>query len=319
MTKPTKPLNLPWCNYPNAADTKQHGLLILPENLNTVDFVFVAKYRSNRYKAESIKTADYSKLLELASMLAASFTLNDPMNRHLQPARAIPSSIINYVHHDVLGDAPFGPWTGENIFFWFVRLLALTNTNDPISTIGINIDTLDLSLAIFNDRGKVIGGAINVPIYAEEKPLRENDPFLEALLSHIQPILGIILPQEHEALDALEEKFPKIKKAKELGKIGMHFLVARSPELPNEHTFELVAASAEHFQNLGYEYMAITATNQWTGSACEALGASRIHFAPYRTIKRVAVQGSELENEPYSKDGFISDKDSGMAYYILKL
>lgn len=319
MNQPTNPLHLPWCHFPKALDIKEHGIQTLPNRLEPVDFDLVSKYRSNNYKAKPIKSEDHSTLLELAQVLAISFCINDPMNRYLKTSKVKPDSLLNKVHHDALGDSHFGSWSNENIFFWFVRLLALTNPNDPLNEIGINPDTINLSLGIFDDYNNIIGGAINVPIYPEEAPFRESDPFLEAVLNHINPILSIILPQEHESLEALQQKFPEIKKAKENGKIGMHFLIARSPELPKEDTFELVAASVEHFQSQGYEYMVTTATNQWTGAACEALGATRVHFAPYRANKMVAIEGTENENEPYSIDGFISDKDSGMAFYILKL
>ena len=319
MNQPNNPLQLPWCSYPKANEIKEHGLLTLPNKLESANFDNAALYRSSRYKAKSMKNVDHSKLLELANILAVSFCINDPMNRHIKPSKVKPESLLNSVHNDFFGESTFGAWTNENIFYWFVRLLTLTNPNDPLNEIGMNSDTLNLSLGIFDNDDKVIGGAINMPIYPEEAPFRENDSFLDAVLNHINPILGIILPQEHESLEALQQKFPEIKKAKEQGKIGMHFLIARSPNLPKEDTFELVAASAENFKNQGFEYMVITATNQWTGAACEVLGATRVHFAPYRAEKMVGIEGTENENEPYSIDGFISDKDSGMAFYILKL
>jgi len=94
MTKPTDPINLPWCHYPITSEEGNHGLQKLPEKLYPIDFGSAATYRSSRYKTESIKTADHSKILGLARVLAASFTINDPMNRHVQPSRAMPSAII---------------------------------------------------------------------------------------------------------------------------------------------------------------------------------------------------------------------------------
>lgn len=96
-------------------------------------------------------------------------------------------------------------------------------------------------------------------------------------------------------------------------------MIARSAELPSEHTFELFAATFEHFQEYGHEYMMITGTNQWTGAACEALGSARIYFWPFRDEQRVAVENKAKQNEPYSSDGFISNKDSGLMIYALKL
>ena len=65
--------------------------------------------------------------------------------------------------------------------------------------------------------------------------------------------------------------------------------------------------------------MVITGTNQWTGAACEALGAARVYFAPFRNKKRVATENDANQNEPFSSDGYISAKDSGLMIYAVKL
>ena len=100
-----------------------------------------------------------------------------------------------------------------------------------------------------------------------------------------KPIFDLIFEQEHEAIKALKEKYSEFRRALESGKVGLHFMIARSPDLPKEDTFELVAASAEAFQNQGYQFMVVTASNQWTGAACEALNGTRVHFVPFRDIK----------------------------------
>ena len=64
-------------------------------------------------------------------------------------------------------------------------------------------------------------------------------------------------------------------------------MVARSDALPKAHAFELVAATAAHYRALGHAFMVIEATNQWTGAACEVLGATRVHFAPFRAQRLV--------------------------------
>lgn len=319
MTTPTEPKSLPWCAYPAASDTKALGLQPLPENLLVANFNSVSQYRSNRYRAVPVKNEHPGTLLEMAAVLAASFAVNDPMNRHIHPSRNIPVSISGHLHKDALGTTPFGPWTTENIFYWFVRLFALTSASDPMASIKINEDTVRLSLAIFNAEKKVIGAAINVTVPIEEVPMRKGDPFLEAVLVHVNPIMDLIYSQEHIAMKALSKKYPALQKAREQGKVGMHFLVARSAELPKDHTFELVAASAEHLSKLGFEYMVVTATNQWTGAACEVLGATRVHFAPFRDRERVARKTAASDMEPFSSDGYLAEKDSGMFFYILKL
>lgn len=319
MNQPNYPLRLPRCDYPKATDVSEHGLFELPYHLSPADFDAAKKYRSDQYHPTEIGKFEHSQIIELAHVIAQSFAVNDPMNRHVHPPKKMPDSIVNATHKDAFGIDNFGPWNTKNLFFWFIRLFVLTKISDPIDNIRINEDMLGLSLAMCDATKNIIGGAFNVTIPASEAPLRESDPFLEALFLHVNPIMQLVLSQEHEAIHALTEKYPSFKKAHQNDKVGMHFLIARSPLLPTEHTFELLAASAEHFLKLEYEFMIITATNQWTGAACEVLGASRVHFLPFRDMKRVAVEREAKDSEPYSIDGFISDKDSGMMFYVMKL
>ena len=83
----------------------------------------------------------------MAQVMAQSFAVNDPMNRHVQPSKKIPDYIVNATHKDAFGKDNFGPWNNENLFFWFIRLFVLTSASDPIDRIGINEDMLRLSLA----------------------------------------------------------------------------------------------------------------------------------------------------------------------------
>lgn len=319
MDQPTNPLKLPRCNYPKAVDVTEHGLFELPNHLPLIDFNTASRYRSDRHHPVAIAKFEYSQIIEMAHVMAQSFAVNDPMNRHVQHSIKKPDNIVNATHKDAFGNDNFGPWNNENLFFWFIRLFVLTSASDPIDRIGINEDMLRLSLAICDTSDNIIGGAFNVTLPESEAPMRESDPFLHALLLHVDPIMQLVLSQEHESIDALNQKYPPFKKAHQNGKVGMHFLIARSPLLPTEHTFELLAASAERFQSLGYEFMIITATNQWTGAACEVLGATRVHFLPFRDMKKVATAHEANDNVPYSIDGFISNKDSGMMFYIMKL
>ena len=96
-------------------------------------------------------------------------------------------------------------------------------------------------------------------------------------------------------------------------------MVARSDALAKADTFELVAASAEHYQCLGYVYMVIEATNQWTGAACEVLGGVRVHFAPYQGRHAVRRSAEPLEGVVTSPNGWLSNKDSGSMFYVIRL
>ncbi len=74
--------------------------------------------------------------------------------------------------------------------------------------------------------------------------------------------------QDAEALTALSERYPAFEKAYAGGRVGHHLLAARGDDLAKEDAFELVAASAEHYRALGYEYLVTEATNQWTRLPC---------------------------------------------------
>ena len=318
MQKADSPLKLPWCEYPTADDTTQHGLLDIPHELPVVNFESIHKYRSKSYKTIPITELTHTQIIQMAHMLAASFAKNEPMNKHVHPPKATPSGILNIEHHDPLGIAHFGPWTTENILYWFVRLVILTNPSDPSDQIELNNEVFKHSLAIV-ENGNVIGGSLNISLSSEEEKWRTEDPFIDAVFLYQNPIVNFFHFPEQEALLALNEKFPAFRRAHQTGKVGYIFMIARSPELPSNHIFELFAASFEYFHKEGFEYMVITGTNNWTGAASEAMGAARIYFAPFRDKNRVAIKHAANDNEPYSDDGFISAKDSGAMVYTVKL
>lgn len=319
MSQPTIPLKLPQCDYPTVGDIQQHGLYNLQGELPLVDFELAHNFRSDKYTAIPLDGFDKSQILELAHIIASSFAINEPMNRHVHPPVKVPTEIINAKHLDALGNDPFGPWTTENILFWCIRLIMLTDPSHPVSSMEINEDLLRHSLMITDTHSKPIGGALNITLPAQEDELRQDDPFLRAMFSYQDPILDFIHKHEHVAIHSLIDKYPNFERALQVGKVGYIAMIARSAELPTEHTFELFAASFEQFQKQEYEYMLITGTNQWTGAACEALGAARIYFSPFRDKRRVAKAIEANKNEPYSSDGFISNKDSGLMIYALKL
>jgi hypothetical protein len=312
------PLKLPWCEYPTAANTTQHGLLEMPEEIPVVNSESAYKYRSKSYKTIPITELTNTQVIQMAHMIAASFAKNEPMNKHVHPPKATPSGILNIEHHDPFGIAHFGPWTTENILYWFVRLVILTNPSDPSDRIELNKEVFKHSLAIV-ENGNVIGGSLNISLSSKAEKWRTEDPFLDAVVQYQDPILNFFYKPEHKALLTLDEKFPSFRSAHQAGKIGYIFMIARSPELPSNHIFELFAASFEHFQKEGFEYMVVTGTNNWTGAASEALGATRVYFAPFRDKSRIAVEQEAKEHEPYSNDGFISAKDSGVMIYSVKL
>jgi hypothetical protein len=224
-------------------------------------------------------------------------------------------------HTDPFGTLPFGAWDAATQMYWIVRLAALTDPTSPQGAIEVNEEVLEQSVAIVGEGGRVIGAAFNetMPPFDVEPPFREGDPFLDAVFTVWEPVYAALGAQDAEALAALSERYPAFGKAYDEGKVSHHLLVARSDDLPKEDTFELVAASAESGRVLGYEYMVTEATNQWTGAAFEALGGVRVHFAPFQASPAVTKSDEPLEEVTTSPNGYLSDKDSGGMFYVIRL
>jgi hypothetical protein len=146
------------------------------------------------------------------------------------------------------------------------------------------------SLAIEDSRGQVIGGAFNetMPPLDVEPEVRQDDPFMAAVLTAWEPVITSLGTQDAEALTALATKYPGFQEAYAQGKVVHHALVARSDALAQADTFEIVSASAERHQAFGYAFIVTEATNQWTGEAFEALGGVRGHFAPFQAQRTTA-------------------------------
>jgi hypothetical protein len=312
---------LPYCKYPGAADTGLHGLQALPDVLPVITFEGAQLYRSSGFKIVQADGLDADKLLQIARVIARSFAVNDPMLRHLNPPKECPAEISGIKHNDAFGDDSFGDWTKENIVFWLIRLFIIGDPFSPFAAIGKNNDTIKQSLAALDEKGNVIGGVINIKLDLANagRAMRDNDPFMKAVLPVFEPNSQFLTAQIGASLNAVCKKFPAFLTALRACKIADLNMVARSPLLPSEDTFELVAASAEHLQALGFEYLIVSAGNQWTGAACEVLGGVKVHFAPFRDLKRVHQSPEAVDGKPSTNDGFISDKDSGCMLYVLRL
>jgi hypothetical protein len=314
------PHPLPYCRYPTAADVAEHGVQALPSTLPLVDLERARGHRSARYATTPGARLTPAQLMRLAAVVGASFARREPQCRHLRPASRPPDGLADRLHHDPFGRSGFGSWTSENLMYWFIRLVLLTDPSSPRSAIEVNAEARAQSLAILDDSGDVIGGALNETMPVGEPPeFRRDDPFLDAVLAFVEPVLELLSAQDAEAMKALSLAYPDFRDAHAAGKVGHHFMVARSEALPKSDTFELVAATAERYQSLGHAFMVIEATNQWTGAACEALGATRVHFAPFRTRRTVRRSAEPLEDAVTSPDGFLSRKDSGSMLYVIRL
>jgi len=319
-TAMAEPRPLPYCSYPSAIDVAQHGLQILPPSLPLVDFERARPHRSLRYAAMPASYLTPLEVMQLAEVVGTSFARREPQCRHLQLAKVMPDELRQALHADPFGESAFGSWTTERLMYWFVRLLVLTDATSSRSAIELRTDTLAQSLAVLDDTGEVIGGALNetMPFHADSPSFREGDPFLDAVLAFVDPVFALLGAQDAEALKALSVAYPDFREAHAAGKVGHHFMVARSGALPKADAFEMVAATAERYRALGYACMVIEATNQWTGAACEVLGATRVHFAPFR-VRRTVRRSAEPLDTVTSPDGFLSSKDSGSMLYVIRL
>ena len=315
------PRPLPYCSYPSAADIGEHGVQTLPGVLPLVDFARARPHRSRRYATVPAASLTTAQVLRLAEVVGTSFARREPQCRHLRPASVLPSELRGALHTDPFGRSAFGRWHSESLVYWFIRLLVLTDATTPRSAIEVNTEALSQSLAILDDTGEVIGGALNetMPPLGGPPDFRRGDPFLDAVLAFVDPVFALLGAQDAEAMKALSVAYPEFRDAHAAGKVGHHFMVARSDALPKADAFELVAATAAHYRALGHAFIVIEATNQWTGSACEALGATRVHFAPFRARRTVRQSLEPLADIVTSPDGFLSSKDSGSMLYVIRL
>jgi hypothetical protein len=294
---------------------------MLPATLPLVDFERARPYRSLRYVTVPAAWLRPAQIVRLAEVVGKAFARREPQCRHLQPAKRPPAGLQGAVHIDPLDRSAFGPWDTERLLYWFIRLLVLTDATSPRSAIKVNTEALAQSLAILDHTGNVIGGALNetMPSHVGPPDFRSGDPFLDAVLAFVEPVFALLGAQDAEAMKALSVAYPEFRDAHAAGKVGHHFMVARSDALPKSDAFELVAGTAARYRALGYAFMVIEATNQWTGAACEALGATRVHFAPFRAQRTVRRSAEPLPDTVTSPDGFLSSKDSGSMLYVIRL
>src|ERR671913_1437943 len=312
---------LPYSAYPRARDVSQHGIQPLPASLPLVDFARAAPHRSSRYSTVLTTELTQDQLLQMAWVIAAGFARREPQARSLGPPKHPPAGFMEASHTDPFGTDSFGSWDTETQLYWVTRLTALTDPTTSADAIEVNEEILAQSLAIVDGEGRVIGAAFNetMPPFDVEPPFREDDLFLDTVVGVWEPVYAALGAQDAEALTALSERYPEFREAYEKGKVSHHILIARSEDLPKGDTFELVAASAERCRALGYEYIVTEATNQWTGAAFEALGGVRVHFRPFLVEPAVCKSEEPLEGITTSPNGFLSDKDSGGMFYVIRL
>jgi len=316
-----EPRPLPYSAYPGSGDVDRHGLQTLPASLPIMDLERAGRHRSGRYTTVVATELTVEQLKQMAWVIADGFARREPQARHLRPPKHPPAGLMDARHADPLGTDAFGSWDTATQMYWIVRLLALTDPTSPKDAIEVNEEVLEQSVAIEDGQGRVIGAAFNetMPPFDVVPPLRQDDPFLDAVLGAWEPVYSALGAQDAEALTALSGRYPAFREAYGEGRVSHHLLVARSDDLPKGDAFELVAASAERCRALGYSYLVTEATNQWTGAAFEALGGVRVHFFPFQARQAVRKSDQPLEGVTTSPNGFLSDKDSGGMFYAIRL
>ena len=251
-----------------------------------------------------------------------SFEKRGVIERHLNLPKYPPVGLENVEHTDEYGTEKFGPWTHGNIFYWFIRLFILTDPTSTEAPLKIRQDILKHSMALVNDDGRIVAGALREAISPptdENKEIRPNDIFLSAVLSLVQTIHDFFGRGDNN-LSVLSDKYPEFRDAYHKGKVAYASVIARIDDsLPKGHTFELTASTVEHFQALGFKYLITGATNQWTGAAFEVLNGVRVQYQPFLTEKLVPESNIPVEGIVTSSDGYISYKDSGNMVYVVRL
>lgn len=316
------PLDLPFCVYPAAREVAAtYTTLPLPTELPLVNLTAARPYRNQTYTAISADQLSLPQLWEMAQVVGTSFSKREPMSRHILPPHQPPIALHGAQHEDVFGRHSFGAWSRESLMHWFIRLFVLTDPTAPVTADGLNHLMRTQSMAIVGPDGRILGGAFNEPMppIDVEMSLRDNDPFLEGVLSYVAPMLNLLGAQDAEGITSLCQQYPAFAQAYQQELVGHHFMIARGDDLPKVETFELFAATIERYRELGYHYVMVEATNQWTGSACELLGGVRVHYAAYRTEQTLPVSIHPLAESHSSPDGFLSYKDSGSMLYVLRL
>ena len=278
-------------------------------------------HRSRRYSTVLAPDLTTAQMLQMAWVIAVGFARREPQARHLRPPKHPPAGLMEARHTDPFATDSFGSWDTQTQLYWVTRLTALTDPTTSADAIEVNEEILAQSLAILDEERRVIGAAFNqtMPPLDVEPPFREHDPFLDAVVSVWEPVYGALGAQDAEALTALSERYPEFREAYAQDMVSDHFLVARASDLPQGDAFELVAASAERCQALGYSYMVTEATNQWTGAAFEALGGVHVHFRPFLVQPAVRKSDEPLEGITRSPNGFLSGKHSGGMFYVIRL
>lgn len=320
MPKPLTPLNLPFCSFPSNEVKNEHGVQAFPNELPLIDFERSMPYRSGRYLPILFSQLTNEEISEAAFIIGKSFVENEPMTKHMNPPTELPEDCVGIHYEDDFGKHTFGSLKMENIFYWFLRIHVLSKSSSANQRIELDPDLVKQSLVFKNEKNRVIGVVLNLTVDPEAatKPVHIH-PFARFVLGVQKPVLDVIYKQESEAIRALSKQYPDFESAYESRKVGNLMMIAKSEHLAKEFAFDLFSDSIFDFAENGFKYVIVSATNQWTGAACEVLNGVRVHFEPFRNVKRLIKSENAKPYDVHSVDGYLSAKDSGIMIYVLKL
>lgn len=310
-------LELPFCDYPTSEDTEAFGQQCLPDQLPEIDWEKVKKYNLPEVSSLALSTLKGKEVLEVAKVIANGFVEKEPTQRYLKAPSRFPES-LNSSYYDAFGKTDFGPKTAKNAFYWLIRLVFLTNPYSSEYCVPKNNKLLSFSVTSRDTKDIPQAGILCMPLSTNQKQMRE-DEFMQSIIGMHLPGLELVFSQEHDALDHLTSNYNAFKTALEEDQVVNLLMLAKTELFSTTQMFALLVKTIKQLKTKGIKYVTASASNQWSGAALEALNASRVHYSPFRNKKRVALTKNATENEVHSKDGYLSDKDSGMMFYIIKL
>jgi hypothetical protein len=220
---------------------------------------------------------------EMVKVVATSFAEREPMLRHLnEPVK----------------------YSKVELFSAFLKHVAVPKP-----------DVLQQSLVLLEE-GHVVGVAVNETFdHSDEEDsekVSKNGPVPEILQEterFFAPIKEMLSTQDKEAIQHLSQHSNEFSSAFREHRVGHIWMIARSNNITASDMFHLMVGSVLLYKQLGFSFVIVEATNNWTGAVCEKLGAVRAHFAPFRVKKHPGI----------SSDGYLSSKDSGSMLYVLRL
>ena len=311
----------PSCNDKNAHGLQKESLSRCKDVIPMFDLSGSFPLRNPQLCIKQWAALSREQVVEALAVIGEAFERNEPVMRHVILPQA-PSDFHTLRHSDGLQkDTEAGPWSAANLTAWWARLYWVVDLRLPGAP--LIRETMESSLAVVSPDGHVTT-AICVSVQA---PFDGNDferdklcPIGQYVTNCYSFLDDICEEADNHGLAELCRQFPdfenairgkKVAEACMLGK-GNHASDSREP-------FELLYRLFFHLQTLGYSYMYVLASAHWTGAFLEMAGAVRVYFCPWQGKRPLPVGVTPQPSQPCSPNGWMSDKDSGLMMYVVRL